>query len=255
MRQKVFFLGMFFLLIAPATSHAIGVELAVGGWNQDPQGDLSYEQITSDDILDLEKDLNYDRETRIMGRLKIDMPLLIPNIYLMATPMEFEGTGKKSVDFNFGDVTFQGDVEFDSKLTLHHLDITLYYGLPFIKKATLDKFNIDVGLNVRVLYLKAQLVQQATGLKESESLTFPIPMAYISAQLKPIDRVAVEAEARGITYGCDQIYSLIGRLKIKLFGPLFGAVGYRYDRINVDKDDIDVDIDFSGPFGEVGFLF
>jgi len=255
MRQFTFVLGMFFLLLAPVTSHAIGVELALGGWNQNPQGDLSYEEITSDDILDLEKDLNYDKETRIMGRLKIDMPLLIPNIYLMATPMEFEGTGKKSVDFNFGDVTFQGDVEFDSKLTLHHLDIALYYGLPFIKTATLDKFNIDVGLNVRVLYLKAQIAQQDTGLKESESFTLPIPMAYISAQLRPIDRVAFEAEARGIAYGNDNIYSLIGRLKIKLFGPLFGAVGYRYDRINVDKDDIDVDIDVRGPFGEVGFQF
>jgi outer membrane protein len=255
MRKSVFILGMLFLLIAPATSHAMGVELAVGGWSQNPQGDLSFEEITSDDILDLEKDLNYDRETRIMGRLKIDMPLLIPNIYLMATPMEFEGTGKKSVDFNFGDVIFQGDVDFESKLTLHHIDIALYYGLPFIKKATLDTFNIDVGLNVRVLYLKAQIAQQATGLKESESFTFPIPMAYIAAQLRPIDRVAVEAEARGIAYGDDHIYSLIGRLKIKLFGPLFGAVGYRYDTINIDKEDIDVDIEFRGPFGEVGFQF
>ena len=67
------------------------------------------------------------------------MPLLIPNIYLMATPMEFEATGSKSVNFTFGDRTFTGNTNFTSSLQLDHYDIAFYYGLPFVKTATLGK--------------------------------------------------------------------------------------------------------------------
>ena len=141
----------FLLVIGGATvSYAVGLEFAVGGWKQSPKGGISFDALGVNDILNLEDDLNYSDETRLFGRLKIDMPLWIPNIYLAATPMEFEGNGQKNVDFKFGDVTFQGNVDFYSKLTLDNADVTLYYGLPFIETATADILNVEVGLNVRV---------------------------------------------------------------------------------------------------------
>jgi hypothetical protein len=42
----------------------------------------------------------------VTARLKVDMPLILPNIYLMATPTKFDGKGSKSVDFNFGGINF-----------------------------------------------------------------------------------------------------------------------------------------------------
>ena len=111
---------LFLILIVPAASYAFGLELAVGGWKQSPQGYLAYEAVTANDELDLERDANYDDETRFTARLKIDMPLFIPNIYLMATPMEFDGNGLKTMDFKFGDKIIQGNIPFYSKLTLNH---------------------------------------------------------------------------------------------------------------------------------------
>lgn len=97
MKNLTLILTFMFFLVFPVTSHSIGLEFAVGGWNCNPSGDLSYEKNSSDDNLDLEKDLNYDDETDLTGRVKIDMPLLFPNIYLMATPMEYDETGQKNV--------------------------------------------------------------------------------------------------------------------------------------------------------------
>ena len=38
--------------------------------------------------------------------MKIEIPL-VPNIYLMATPMEFSGKGSKDVTFEFGNTHIQ----------------------------------------------------------------------------------------------------------------------------------------------------
>lgn len=255
MKKLMFLVGLFFIfiLIAPVTSHAIGFEAAIGGWNQSPQGDLSYELVTGDDSIDLEKDLKYDDIFGITARLKVDMPLILPNVYIMSTPTKFDGKGSKSVPFNFGDVSFTQDVEFDSEVTLNNYDVALYYGIPFLKTASLGKVNVDVGINVRVYDFQAKISQGI--LEESESFTFPVPMVFLAAQLKPIDIFAVEAEVRGISYDENQVYSLIGRLKVKVFGPLFAAGGYRYDKIKFDTEDVEADITLSGPFIEAGFAF
>ena len=255
--MKKFMPVIIFLLVftVPTASYALGLEFAVGGWKQSPQGDLAYKSITDGDELDLEKDCNYDDETRFTGRLKIDMPLFLPNIYLMATPMEFDGTGLKTVGFNFGDYYFDADVPFYSKIALDHYDVGFYYGIPFIKTLSAEIFNIDIGLNVRIYDFEVEIRQDDTSLEESEDFTLPVPMAYLALQIKPVDKLAIEAEVRGISYSGNQIYSLIGRVKFNIFGPVFAAAGYRYDKLKIDEEDVEVDIDFSGPFIEAGFKF
>jgi outer membrane protein len=259
MKKLMFLVGLFFIsiLIAPVTSHAIGLEAAIGGWNQSPQGDLSYKLVTGNDSIDLEKDLNYDDIFGVTARVKVDMPLILPNVYIMSTSTKFDGKGSKSVDFNFGDINFKQGVEFDSEVTLNNYDVALYYGIPFLKTASLGKINVDVGINVRIYDFQAKISQTILGitLEESESFTFPVTMIFLAAQLKPIDIFAVEAEVRGISYDENQISSLIGRLKVKVFGPLFAAGGYRYDKIKFDSEDVEADITLSGPFVEAGFEF
>ena len=49
--------------------------------------------------------------------------------------------------------------------------------------------------------------------------------------------------------------SLIGRLKVRPYGPIFVAGGYRYDNVNIDYDDLDIDTVFQGPFLEAGLEF
>jgi outer membrane protein len=244
--------GLIFLvsfLLTPQFASAIGVEAAVGIWNQDPSGDIGYKG----ESLSLGNELKYGSETKFFGRAKIDMPLLIPNIYLMATPMEFEGTGSKSASFTFGDRTFTGATDFTSSLQLDHYDIALYYGLPFVKTATLNKLNIDAGLNVRFIDMKAEVKQGA--IQESKSLTVPLPMIYVGAQFKPIDKLSLEAELRGIALGSNHFYDLIGRVKYKVIGPAFIAAGYRYEDIKIDKSDVKASLTFSGPFAEAGVEF
>lgn len=258
MKRLGIFVGILFsalIFVVPQVASAIGLEAAVGVWSQYPSGDISYKGQS----LDVENELNYDSETRLFGRVKIDMPMLIPNIYLMATPMEFEGNGSKNTNFTFGDKTFTNNVPFASKLQLDHYDIALFYGLPFLKTATLGKLNAEVGLNARIIDFKSEIAGRdaVTGLQttESKSLTLPVPMLYLGAQFKPVKVVSLEAEVRGIAYSGNHYYDLIGRLKIKPVGPVFIAGGYRYEDIKIDESDVKANFKFKGPFMEVGVEF
>ena len=238
------------IFFAPMSASAMGVEAAVGIWGQDPSGDIG----SKGESLSVENELKYDAKSRVFGRIKVDMPLMIPNIYLMATPVKFEEDGSKNTSFKFGDKTFAGNVPFSSRVRMNHYDVALYYGVPFLKTITLGMFNMEVGLNARIIDLKAEIKQPTTGT-EWVSLTLPVPMLYLGAQLKPIKYLSLEAEGRGIAYSSTQHYDLIGRLKVHPFGPVFLSGGYRYEKVKIDQNDVKANITIGGPFLELGFVF
>lgn len=82
-----------------------------------------------------------------------------------------------------------------------------------------------------------------------------MPTLYLAAQFQPIERFALEVEGRGLALGDSKVYSLIGRVRVKVIGPTFVAGGYRYDAVDVDESDVRVDAQFQGPFFEAGVKF
>ncbi len=252
---KVWFclLAMIMVPVSAPALPLIDIEAAIGVWYTSPSGTLAYEPRPgfADDFLDIENDLAFDDEAKYFGRLKVDMPLMIPNIYLMVNPMNFEETNS-GITFNFGGIPFNTDT-FTSELDMNQYDIGLYYMVPLLKTASLYSLNVEGGINVRIIDAEATISQGA--IKSSESETFALPMLYLGAQFRPIDSLSFEGEARGITYKDDKIYSLIGRVRYNAFGPWFVAGGYRYDDYDVDYDDFIIDMELSGPFVETGLHF
>lgn len=257
MCQKIISLMFIVWCIVVPGAKAVGLEIAIGGWQQSIGGTLGYHPLDDPDIIDLDSDLNFDDENNLFGRAKIDLPVFFPNIYLVGAPAEFEGTGSKSVAFEFGDVTFNADAQLSSKITVNQYDVGFYYGLPFAKTGSAGMLNVDVGLNVRILDLDANIVGMsgAVRVQESENITVPVPMLYLGLQIMPTDNFMIEAEGRGIAVGDNRLYGLVGRLRYQFAGPVFVAGGYRYDKIDVDEEGVVADIDFAGPFVELGFAF
>lgn len=243
------------LLILPYSAFAFSLEAAAGYWMQMPSGTLEYKPLSSTDNLDLKSDLKYDTKYQPYARIKAELPLFLPNIYLMATPMYFNGTGQKNVQINFGGQTFNANVPFESKLKLHHYDLAFYYSLPFLKKATLDVLNVELGINARVIDFEARLNQPTSGYSVSKTLTIPVPMVYLGLQVKPVKAVSIEAEARGIAYSSSHYFDIIGRVKVEVYGPVFVSAGYRYEAIKIDQSSVNVDVNFDGPFVELGLIF
>jgi outer membrane protein len=238
------------LLILPYRAFAFGLEAGVGYWMQMPSGTIGYKPFSSTDSLDLKSDLQYNTRYQPYARIKAELPLFLPNIYIMATPMYFNGTGNKS--FTFGGQPFSGT--FESKLKLDHYDLAFYYSLPFIKTATVDVLNIELGINARVIDFEAR-INQPGGPSVSKTLMIPVPMVYLGLQVKPVKAVSIEAEARGIAYSSSHYFDIIGRVKVKVYGPVFVSAGYRYEAIKIDQSGVNADVNFGGPFVELGLSF
>jgi outer membrane protein len=250
---------LFLMLALPASSYALagfGLEASVGGWFQgDPSGTIQNEG----EKLDLVDDFGFEGATRLNARVKLEHPVpVVPNIYLLYTPMKFDGTKTRDLIFTFGDQTFDASSEYNTKLDLSHFDVGLFYNLPFLGAATMDKLDVEFGLNARILTLSAEVEGKVAGQTVTEasgSETVPVPMIYLATQVTPIDLLGVAVEGRLLPLGESHYYSIIGRLKIKPIGPALIGAGYRYDDLVIDSDDVDIDMNFKGPFVEAGIEF
>jgi outer membrane protein len=249
---------VFTISLLPQKSYATGIEVSVGLWRQEPSGDIAYKPLSAIDRLSIEQDLNLEEEDRIFARIKAELPLFFPNLYVIATPMKFENAGSKTLDFKFGDTEFDMSFPFTSKVGLDHYDIALYYGLPFLKTSTLGKLNVEIGINTKIIDFEAEISGEEVGgvpITESKSETIVVPMIYAGIQFNPVDLLSIELEGRGIAYSSNHYYDFIGRVKIKPVGPLFIAGGYRHEDIEIDNSGVEASIKFSGPFVEGGVYF
>jgi len=246
------------LLAVPCRAFAFfGVEAGIGAWQQSPSGKLSYNPgPATTDELNLKDSLHLDTETRMTARIKADLPLILPNLYFMATPMSFEGSGITS-SFTFGNVTFDGTLPIQTKLKLDHYDLALFYPIPLLKTATLGKLNAEIGLNVRKIDFEASITGHTlTGVRtESKDMTIYVPMIYAGIQVKPISLFSIEAELRWLGYGDNHYYDYLGRVKVNPIPVLFIAGGYRAEGVKIDVSDVKSSIKFSGPFLEAGVSF
>ena len=260
-RSYMVYLFVLAMLVVPYRAFAfIGLDVGVGYWRQTPSGTLAYKGTTADDTLDLKDDLNLDSKNRPFVRIKAELPLILPNIYAMYTPMSFDGTGRKTASFTYGDVTFDFNSPLESRIKMDHYDVALFYPIPVLKTATAGVLNVELGLNAKIISFEGEITGNAAGIRNTASIskTLPIPMIYVGIQVKPISMVSIEAEVRGIAIGASHFYDYMGRLKIMPIGPLYISAGYRAEQIKIASNqvaDVNADIKFGGPFIEVGLGF
>jgi outer membrane protein len=251
-------LSIIFLLAFLPTG-ASGFEASVGFWRQDPSGDVAYKPVSDSDELDLNQDLNYDRKDKPFGRVKIGLPVFLPNIYLIMTPVKFEGDGSLTRQFKFGNFEFAANEPFHSEVRLDQYDAAFYYSIPFLNTATVGKLKADIGLDVKIVDFESSVSGEeavtGTAISESQSFTAPFPMIYAAIQLKPVKAFSIEGEGRGMAYNSNHCYDLIGRIKVKPIGPVFIGGGYRYEDVKIDYDDVKASMKFQGPFVEGGVEF
>ena len=230
------------------------MEAGVGYWQQSPSGTLSYQPVagTVGDI-DLKDDLNFKNKSNPFVRIKVEFPLILPNIYFMATPMSFDGSGRLTRNISFGNQTFNASEDVQSKVKLDHYDLALFYPIPLLKAATLGILNVDLGLNARKIDFDGTITSTTTSA--SKSLSIYVPMVYAGVQLKPISLFAIEAEFRGIAIGQNHYYDYIAKLRVNPIPVVYISGGYRSEDVKIDQSDVKANVKFSGPFVEAGVSF
>jgi outer membrane protein len=243
------------MLMLPHSAFAWGFEGGVGYWFTTPSGNISYGPNGSS--LDIGLDLQLNEKDTPYAWFKVETPHYWPNLYVMATPMRFDGTGQKNASFTFGDHTFQANIAVQSKIQMDHYDITFYYPISYLKRVTNDILNIDLGLDGRLMDFNSSLSQTVNGnySSVSKSLLTVLPLGYMGIQIYPAKMVGFEGEFHGVFYGSNNYMDIIGRIRVRPYGPFFIDVGHRYEAYKFDWSGVKGNLTAQGPFIELGVKF
>jgi outer membrane protein len=246
------------LAMAPSAAEAYWLDISAGYWNPTPSGSVSYTPaatVVANPSADLDTDLKLEKEGFAQIRAKVDLPLI--NFALMSTPMEFEGTNTLTRQIIFGQYTFPVTEKINTVLSMDHTDIALFWGIPFLETATAGTLNVELGLNARLLDFEATIksVNNPTVLNETKSVSATIPMVYLGAQVMPTDSFSIEAEYRGISFEDNKYTDTMAMLKYKPVPLFYISAGYRAEKLELDEEGVLSDIEFKGPFAELGLKF
>jgi outer membrane protein len=266
--KRVTLLGLGSIFLLAGSSKAgflIDFEASIGAVQQKPSGYVSYKPVSDiRDRIDVKNDARLGDETKPWAKFKLEHPIpLIPNIKLAYMPMKFDGSGNVSRPINWGGRIYQANADFNLSVKLDRVDTTLYYNFPFIKTATAGNLDVEFGLNIRTIMFDGKLsgIERGTGqsVSESKSITLPIPMGHLAAEIRPISQVSLVGELNYISYSKNTYYDYVAglRLNSRVRTPLkpFVEVGYRYEKLKIDEQDVKTDLKVKGLYGLVGVRF
>jgi len=261
------------ILSACALSQALPFKVSVfaGGVEQDPSGFVSYEARGSQDYLDLKNDAHFSQKTQpyIGVRITNSLPIL-PNLKLDYMPMKYSGYGNLSRTIVFGGTTYKVGASFNLYAKMNRFDILAYYHLPFISTATKDMLKVRLGLNIRIVDFSetftgnnANINGQPVGgyYTESKSLTVPVPMGHVGVTFSPIKQVSLVGDLNYVSYGSNNYYNYNAGLRLSPVGLFKSAivpfiqVGYRYEKLKINKDSVYADVKVKGPYALIGVEF
>jgi outer membrane protein len=265
--KKLTLLGLGSIFVLAGSSKAgflIDFEISVGAIQQKPSGYVSYKPVSDiRDRIDVKNDARLGDETKPWAKLKLEHPIpVIPNIKLAYMPMKFDGSGNVSRTIRWGGNEYDLNAGFNLSVKLDRVDTTLYYNFPFIKTATAGKLDVEFGLNVRTIMFDARLSGTTTGggrVSESASITLPVPIGHLAAEIRPISLVSLVGELNYIGYKNNAYYDYVAGLRLNspVRIPLkpFVEVGYRHEKLKIDERDVKADLNIKGLYGLVGVRF
>lgn len=196
----------------------LGFQIGGGSWEQTPSGSI-VSTIGSDSLNETEKSEGYT-----YFHLEHPVPL-IPNVRYATTK-----------------VTATGSPTF-TLVDLEQTDTTLYYEI-------LDNVvSFDLGITGR----KVDGLLTTAG--SSTTFSGTVPMLYASAEIALPADFALVAEINTISSGNDKITDVIAKVTYTTPVGIGFEVGTRTQTIDVDIDNVQTDIEFSGIFAGVYFKF
>lgn len=216
----------------------LGIYAGAQAWNPDGDGSLG----TAGDT---QGELDFDDDNQNVFYLALEHPVpLLPNIKLRRT--ELESAGEGNVNFTFNGQSFSGDIIGD--MDFSHNELTLYYEV-------LDNWiSLDLGLSARQFDGHVAVSQSDGSNREQVDFDGYLPTFYAAARAElPLTGLSLGGEFGGLAIDDSSFYDYQVQLQYNVIDNMALDVGiqlgYRSMQLELDDlDDIDSDLEFSGPY-------
>jgi hypothetical protein len=168
------------------------------------------------------------------------------HLSLAYTPIQYSGSAMLTAPIFFDGKTFTGNV--DTELKIRMLDLGYRYTF-------LDMENVLAGFSfsaigqIKYIEGEAKMNAPSTGIAASYKGRAPVPMVGLGTHIGLLARILeLRANVTGITYSGNYLYEALADLSLTPFPFLDIHAGYKVIRLKIDRDDLFVDSQFTGPY-------
>jgi len=232
--------------LAPA-AHGLGVpgidvNAGIYGWDAQPGGDIRTTRSGDTDV-DVEDDLGFERNQNSIFYISAEHAVpFVPNVRLRGADISDEAGTTLRRSFTYNGQQFQQSEDARTSYQLDYTEATLYYS-PGVGVAQVDigitARNIDAEFAVRTPNRQARVEADGT-----------IPMVHLGARADlPLTGFYVDGAVDTLSVDDSSLTdarAAVGWLSDYNLGV---ELGYQQMRLELDDvDDLDTDLDFSGPY-------
>lgn len=187
-----------------------------------------------------------DVGTKAVPSVEVFAGLGRSHLGLTYTPINYSGSTTLATKIDFSGQTFAAGTNVDSDLKLRMLDLEYRF-------TALNMENILAGFSLDVIgqikYIDGEAKIAAATKEAKQSVQLPIPMVGVGAHIGLLLNI-LEARAKvtGISYSGNYLYEALADISLTPFPLLDIHAGYKYIRVHLDRDDLFLSADFSGPY-------
>ncbi|WP_321531329.1 hypothetical protein [uncultured Desulfuromonas sp.] len=228
------------------------VSLRAGYQMLKPSGDIAGSSSSFDTSLDIDDDLDWDESREMLGELSLNWER--SQLSFSYLPIEFSGDSLLTLDGYYNGQAFSiGDhVSSDVKFDLYDVGYTFYL---INMKEVPTPFRLGVEFAIKLADIEIEFSDEAAGIHENDSVIAPLPTLGIRTCIALTEHIALTGRAGYIEYDENHLFDANVQLEYLPLkqGGLFA--GYRYFDLVVDESDVDVNLEFSGPYAGIMIHF
>ncbi len=170
------------------------------------------------------------------------------HIGLTYTPIAYSGSTRLAIPITFDGKPFPVGTNVDSDLKLRMLDLE-YRFTALNMENILAGFSLDAIGQLKYIDGEAKIAAPALGVEAKQSVQLPIPMVGVGAHIGLLlDLLEARAKITGIGYSGNYLYEALADLSLTPFPFLDIHAGYKVIRVHLDRSDLFLNADFSGPY-------
>jgi hypothetical protein len=191
---------------------------------------------------------NLDVGTEAFPSVEVFGGLGSHHLGLTYTPITYSGSTVLAQPINFNGKVFAAGWNVDTDLKLRMLDLEYRYTLLNMENI-LAGFSLDAIGQIKYIDGEAKMNAPAAGTEADFTIRAPIPMVGVGAHVGLLLNI-LEARAKitGISYSGNYLYEALADLSLTPF-PLLGIhAGYKVIRMHLDRNDVYLNSEFSGPY-------
>ena len=191
---------------------------------------------------------NLDVGTKAFPSIEVFGGLGRSHLGLTYTPITYSGSTVLVQPINFNGKVFAAGWNVDTDLKLLMLDLEYRF-------TALNMENIMAGVSLDVIgqikYIdgEAKMNAPAAGTGADFTIRAPIPMVGVGAHVGLLLNI-LEARAKitGISYSGNYLYEALADISLTPFPLLDIHAGYKVIRVHLDRNDVYLNSEFSGPY-------